>query len=223
MKRLIVFDMDGVLVDPTESFRRTVIETVRHFSGRETTFERIAEIKNEGGYNDDTDVTLRILADFGHTVARAEVEAVGHRVFWGRDRDGLILAECPLTDEALLGRLAAAARLAIFTGRGPNTARHTLRRFYGSIEFAPVVTSDMPLALKPAPDGLLHILKAHPEAEPLYVGDTVDDARAARLAGVPFVGVAAPDAPLRAQTVALLRAEGARTVFESVGQLEEVL
>ncbi len=33
-RRLIVFDMDGVLVDVSESYRETIVRTVEHFTGR---------------------------------------------------------------------------------------------------------------------------------------------------------------------------------------------
>lgn len=221
--QVIVFDMDGVLVDPTESFRRAVIETVRHFTGQETTFADIAAIKNEGGYNDDADVALRLVEELGGKATRDEVEEVGHRLFWGDDRDGLILAERWLAADGVLERLSERAQLAIFTGRGPNTARHSLARFCPAIDFDPIVTSDMPFALKPAPDGLLHVMEKHPDAEPLYVGDTIDDARAARAAGVPFVGIAASDAHYREETIALFEAEGARAIVESINELEPAL
>ena len=35
MNRTLVFDMDGVLVDVTDSYRATIVETVRHFTGIE--------------------------------------------------------------------------------------------------------------------------------------------------------------------------------------------
>lgn len=221
--KVIVFDMDGVLVDPTESFRRAVIETVRHFTGQETTFAKIAAIKNEGGYNDDTDIALRLVEELGGRATREEIELVGRRLFWGNDREGMIQAERWLVRDGVLERLRERARLAIFTGRGTNTARHTLERFCPEIDFDPIVTSGMPLALKPAPDGLLHILEKHPGAEALYVGDTIDDARAARAAGVPFVGVAASDAHYREQTVMLFEAEGARAVVQSINEFEGAL
>ena len=221
--KLVVFDMDGVLVDPTESFRRVVLDTVRHFTGRETTFARIAQIKNEGGYNDDADVALRIVQEFGATATRDEIEDFGMRLFWGENRDGTILNERWLAGEGTLERLSEIAKLAIFTGRGPRTAHHTLGRFCPAIDFDPIVTSDLPLALKPAPDGLLHILQKHPDAEPVYLGDTIDDARSARSAGVPFVGVVAEDAPHRDETIALFEAESAKAIIESVNELEALL
>jgi HAD superfamily phosphatase len=33
MKPLLVFDMDGVLVDVTESYRETIAQTVERFTG----------------------------------------------------------------------------------------------------------------------------------------------------------------------------------------------
>ena len=48
---LIVFDMDGVLVEVTESYRDTIIATVKHFTGREITNLMIQEYKNSGGFN----------------------------------------------------------------------------------------------------------------------------------------------------------------------------
>ena len=40
-KPLIVFDMDGVLVDVTESYRESIAQTVKHFTGVEVTREQI--------------------------------------------------------------------------------------------------------------------------------------------------------------------------------------
>jgi phosphoglycolate phosphatase-like HAD superfamily hydrolase len=56
-----------------------------------------------------------------------------------------------------------------------------------------------------------------------YVGDSVDDARCARAAGVPFIGVAAAASPGREALVALFEAEGARAVVDDINSLEEAL
>lgn len=220
---LIVFDMDGVLFDPTDSFRQGVIEIVRRLTGRETTHARITEIKHEGGYNDDADVALRIAREFGFETSREEIVALGERLFWGANGDGLILRERRLFADGLLERFASRAQLAIFTGRDGAAARFSLERFCPDIDFDPIVTSDGLENLKPAPDGLLRAIERHPGRRPVYFGDTVDDARAARAAGVPFVGVAAADAPMRAETVKRLLAEGAFEIIESVNDAERLL
>ena len=68
--------------------------------------------------------------------------------------------------------------------------------------------------------------KARQRPEPakaFYVGDTVDDARCARAAGVPFIGIAAPSNPLYLDLVFLFQAEGAYAIVDDINYLEEVL
>ena len=45
--RVLIFDMDGVLVDPTDSYRQTLIDTVAHFSGKQLTQERHNSLADE--------------------------------------------------------------------------------------------------------------------------------------------------------------------------------
>ena len=62
---VLVFDMDGVLVDVTESYRETIRQTVRYFTGREIGNERIQDLKNAGGWTNDWAVAHRIIQDLG--------------------------------------------------------------------------------------------------------------------------------------------------------------
>ena len=75
---------------------------------------------------------------------------------------------------------------------------------------------------KPAPDGLLEIRNASGDSKLYYIGDTVDDARCARAAGVPFIGVAAPSNPRYLDLVFLFQAEGAFAIVDDINYLEEV-
>ncbi len=52
IKPLLVFDMDGVLVDVTESYRETIARTVGHFTGARPSNEQIQELKNSGSWNE---------------------------------------------------------------------------------------------------------------------------------------------------------------------------
>ena len=221
--RVLIFDMDGVLVDPTGSYRETLIETVAHFSGKRITQERIVEIKNRGGYNDDCMIARDVLRELGVDIGYDEVHVYFEQLFWGTGNNGMILRERWLVDTGVLSRLASSHRLAVYTGRPERAARFTLDRFASGTAFDPVVTSDHVENHKPAPDGLLRALDQLPGSEPVYVGDNIDDGRCARAAGIPFVGIAAANEPRRDEIVSLFEQDGARAVIESINELESVL
>jgi HAD superfamily phosphatase len=221
--KTLVFDMDGVLVDPTGSYRQALIDAVRHFSGHELTQQRIVEIKNEGGYNDLLPLGLRVLAELGLSVDVAAFTECFEGLFWGADCDGLIVQDRWLVRDGALERLGNHYRLAIYTGRPWRAAMRAIERFAPAIGFDPIITSDDVVNLKPAPDGLLKIAELLPAAELIYVGDNIDDARCARAAGVPFIGVAAPDRHRVADIEGLFRDEGALAVIGCVEEMEGVL
>ena len=54
--------------------------------------------------------------------------------------------------------------------------RNALRRFAGDLVFEPIVGMHEVERHKPAPDGLLQILRQNPGCQVTYIGDTVDDA-----------------------------------------------
>ena len=64
---------------------------------------------------------------------------------------------------------------------------------------------------------------ARPGVELHYVGDTIDDARSARAAGVLFYGIASPATGWSEELSRILRLEGASAVLADVNLLEEVL
>ncbi len=220
---VLVFDMDGVLVDPSQTFRRALIETVRHYCGVKVTQEDIVRIKNGGGYNNDADIAMTVIREAGVSVSARAVSNFGRELYWGRDGDGFIRDERWLVADGLLERLSGSRRLAIFTGRGTESAMHSLSRFASDVRFDPVITHEVVPDLKPAPAGLIEIGRQVPGTDMVYVGDNVDDQRSAIAAGVPFVGIASPDMPRHEETRALFERRGAAAVLESVNELEGVL
>lgn len=220
---LIVFDMDGVLVDVTESYRETIVRTVEHFAGVTLTHSQIQDYKNQGGFNDDWKLSHQVITQHGIAVEFQTVVDYFQGLFHGNGSDGLIQRERWMARDGLFDRLAARFDLALFTGRMRWEAEVTLRRFAPSLRFDPIVGMEDVTALKPAPDGLLKIAAAAGGRKIWYIGDTVDDARCARAAGVPFIGIASPGSPRRAELAALFEAENAAAVLDDINELESVL
>ncbi|MBV8708689.1 MAG: HAD hydrolase-like protein [Acidobacteriaceae bacterium] len=220
---VLVFDMDGVLVEVTESYREAIRETVKHFTGELVSHDLIQDFKNAGGWNNDWLLSQRLIADRGKNVDYAEVVEYFNAVFLGQNGDGLIRKEKWLPNPGLLGRLSEKVKLAIFTGRAKYEADATLNRHAPDIIFEPLVTDDSVPNPKPAPDGLQLIQSQYPNRNIWYLGDTVDDARSAQGAGVPFIGVSTPHNPRHAEIADLLRDYGALAVINDINQLEALV
>ena len=60
--KLVIFDVDGVLVDVRGSFHRSIIDTIHFFTGRRVTYAEIHQWKNRTGYNDDWRLTTDWIA-----------------------------------------------------------------------------------------------------------------------------------------------------------------
>jgi HAD superfamily phosphatase len=219
MSRMIVFDMDGVLVDVSDSYRETICQTVQHFSGKPVTRELVQEYKNRGGFNNDWLLSQTIARDLGAHVRLDEVARHFNSIFYG----GLMQRERWIPRDGLLESLAGDHRLAIFTGRPREEALITLRRFATEDTFAPLVGAEDVTNSKPDPEGLRNIQAAHPGVELVYIGDTVDDARSAAGAGVPFIGVAHPETYQLDRLLDLFRENDAAAVIGDVNLLPEVL
>jgi HAD superfamily phosphatase len=221
-KPLLVFDMDGVLVDVTESYRETIARTVDHFTGARPSNQRIQELKNEGGWNDDWKLSHHMVREAGIDAAFEDVKAHFQGLFLGNGDESLMQRERWVARPGALEKLNRQFRFALFTGRPKAEAEMTLRRFAPELKFSPVIGMHEVGKHKPAPDGLLEILKDEGGCKVYYVGDTVDDARAARAAGVPFIGVAAPSNPLYLDLVFLFQAEKAYAIVDDINFLDEV-
>jgi HAD superfamily hydrolase (TIGR01548 family) len=213
--QVLVFDMDGVLVDVTESYRETIVRTVEHFTGQTITRESIQDYKNQGGWNNDWLLSEKICHDLGVDVPYATIVEYFNYLFLDQ---GLIHRERWLPRDGLLDRLNEKFELAIFTGRTTEEAEITLNRQGVRERFLLITTNDVERE-KPAPDGLLKIAGLRPSKKLLYVGDTVDDARCAGAAKVPFIGIAATASPRRDQLLELFRQEGAIQILRDINEI----
>jgi HAD superfamily phosphatase len=224
---LIVFDMDGVLTEVSDSYREAVVQTVAHFTGKTVTRDLIQRYKNQGGWNNDWALSQKIAADLGFELAYADVVHRFNEIFLGRNGDGdppgLVHRERWFPNPGLLERLSEKHGIAIFTGRLRYEADISLGRFASALHFEPIVCADDVAIGKPAPDGLIAIQARKPGCKLVYVGDTIDDARSASAARVPFIGIAAETHSRRDDLIRLFQEERAIAILENVNEIETAL
>lgn len=213
--QMLVFDMDGVLVDVTESYRETIVRTVEHFTGKTISRDSIQDYKNQGGWNNDWLLSQKICRDLGVDIPYPTVVEYFNYLFLDQ---GMIHRERWLPRNDFLNRLGERFDFAIFTGRTTEEAEITLNREGVRDRFFLVSANDVQCE-KPSPEGLLKIAALNPSKKLLYVGDTVDDARSSKAAYVPFIGIASRHSPRRDELVDLLRLEGAIQVIEDINEL----
>lgn len=220
---LVVFDMDGVLVDVRESFHRTILQTVRHFTGRRVRRAEIQEWKNRSGYNDDWKLTTDWIRSLGDRASYDEVKRQFEGFYWGQKGKGNVTRERWLLARGRLRRWARRVELAIFTGRSRRELQHTLERFGVERYFPKTVTMDDVKRPKPYPEGLLRILDGGDPSAALYLGDNIDDALAAQRCRMNFVAVLPHSSQSHRLCAARLRRAGARIILDNVNELEKWL
>ncbi len=220
---VIIFDIDGVLVDVRGSFHRTTLETVQFFTGKRVTRKQLQRWKSQSGFNDDWKLSTAWVRSLGGDTPYEEVKRKFVEIYWGRNGEGNVAREKWLLPRASLGRLAKRAELALFTGRVHAETDYTLDRCCVREFFRQIITVEDVKRPKPDAEGLLKILKGRDPAAALYIGDNIDDALASRAAGVPFLGVLPRNSEARRQRLAQLRKSGAMAVLNHVDEVEKWL
>ena len=62
---VLIFDIDGVLADVSASYRLAIRKTSKFFTRADISFQEIQGYKNKGGFNNDWDLTERIIRERG--------------------------------------------------------------------------------------------------------------------------------------------------------------
>jgi HAD superfamily phosphatase len=191
--KILIFDVDGVLVDVRQSFWRSALDTVHFLTGKRVTWPELHRWKNQPGNNDDWTMVSRWATALGTPTSYEQARDAFQQFYWDSNgRAGNVRREKILVTPAQIGRWAKRFELNLFTGRTRREFSYTFDKWPGTHFFREVVTMDDVPRKKPHPDGLLKILGRRSPADALYVGDNVDDVLAARAAGIRFVGILPP-------------------------------
>jgi len=220
--KAIIFDIDGVLIDVSQSYRIAIKKTAEFFLGRILSMNDVEEVKNRG-INDDCDAAELLIRENGGDFKKSVIIKKFGEYYLGRDFDGLVKDEKCLINEKVLKKLKK-YKLAVFTGRPKEEADYGLKRFNIKKYFNAVVVKENVKEGKPNPEGLLKIIKKLKVKNNgvVYVGDNLADLRVAKNAGVNFIGVCPPNVD-KAYLKGLLKSEGAEIVLNNVNEIVKVI
>jgi histidinol-phosphate aminotransferase len=220
----LLFDMDGVLVDVSSSYRSTVKKTAEFFLKKNVSLAKIDGYKFQTGFNNDWHVTRAIIQEQKKRVSLEEIIKIFQKLYWGKNGKGLISEEKWLLPKTILKKLARHYQLAIITGRPKKEANFVLEKFDVKKYFSALVTKeDVGQKTKPDPYGILLALKKINAKRAAYIGDIPDDMRAASQAGAIPVAILPAKKKKRKRLESLLKKAGAKYIVQDISSILEVL
>ena len=192
---LILFDIDGVIRDVTNSYRLSVQKTVLKYCKWEPSTYNIDELKNEGIWNNDWDLTLEIIKRFINknklslkTPSRDNVIKDFEKLYFGCNPNenhtkwtGFINNEKLLVDKKFFNFLTLnQIKWGFVSGAEEPSAKYILENRL-SLKKPPLIAmNDAPD--KPNPEGFLKLANklleedfGHNCPPVAYVGDTIAD------------------------------------------------
>jgi len=187
--QLLIFDVDGVLVDVKETYWRSGLQTVQALTGKKVTWAEFHEWKRQPGNNDDWMMVSRWATALGVPTTYEQARLAFQPFYWGRNGEaGNVVKEKLLVTPRIIQKWAQQRELNLFTGRTRQEFTYTFERWPAARCFRTVITMD-DAKKKPDPEGLRLILGEREPQAALYLGDNIDDALAAKAAGMPFMAI----------------------------------
>ncbi len=190
LPKILIFDVDGVLVDVRRSYWLSGLETMRFLTGKRHSWAELHKWKSKPGNNDDWNMVSNWATALGQPTTYEEAREAFQQFYWGKNgKPGNVRKEKFVVTPGQIERWGKRFELNLFTGRTRQEFSYTFDRWAGARYFRNVITMDDVKRKKPYPDGLLKILGRRDPDTALYVGDNIDDALAARDARVPFMAI----------------------------------
>ncbi len=121
----VVLDIDGVLIDVADSYRRAIVESIEHVYGETIEYDDIQRFKNAGGFNNDWELTYAAAL---YVLARREKPRLSIETYTGliaASGGGPAAAETAIADE-----LDPAAREQILSEWDRDRLRDVFQQLY---------------------------------------------------------------------------------------------
>jgi len=221
--QILIFDVDGVLVDVRGTYWRTALQTVQHLTGKRVTYAELHRWKSKPGYNDDWNMVTAWANALGKQISYDEARNAFERFYWGsHGTPGNIANEKLVITPGQIEKWASCYELNLFTGRTRQEFSYTFQNWPAIRHFRTTITMN-DARKKPHPEGLQKILGGRDPNSALYLGDNIDDALAAREAGVPFMAIIAAGEHHYRQRAARFRELGALALLPRATELNRWL
>jgi len=186
----LIFDMDGVLVDVSRSYREAIRQTASYFLERSVLMSEVDEIKSKVEMNNDWDATYALINN--PTISYEGVKSYFQSIYLGNDqKSGLINNERLLISKQKLQSLKNKyKKLGIATGRPKIEAKYVINKNQLSTLFDCVIALEDVVNSKPSPDSIRMVIEKLNLKQTVYIGDSPSHVIAAERAKIPsiFVG-----------------------------------
>jgi histidinol-phosphate aminotransferase len=203
---IIGFDMDGVLIDTSDSYDKCIMETVKYFTKKSITASNISNLRSKGGFNNDWDLSQGLIKQLGFGVELIIIIDKFQDYYQVYKNNEVNL----LTDKSLINK---AYTTAIITGRPKAEAHAGVKQLGITPDY--IISADDVSQQKPSPEGIDWLKNKVGKSHMWFCGDTVDDMQAGVAADCLCVGIGADRDNLYKA--------GADIVLENINQLEELL
>lgn len=181
----LIFDMDGIIVDVSRSYREAIRQTAGYFLGRNVLKAEVEEIKSKIGMNNDWDASYALINKPG--INYETIKDYFQKIYL----EDLINNEKLMIPKQKLKLLKNKyKKLGIATGRPKKEAEYVIKKNKLEKIFDCIVALEDVVNSKPSPDSLLAVIKKLDLKQTVYIGDSPSDVLAARAAQIPsiFVG-----------------------------------
>ncbi len=185
----LIFDMDGVIVDVSRSYREVIRQTVGYFLKRNVLMSEVDAIKNKIGMNNDWDATYALINK--PIISYVAVKSYFQTLYLGNNKNiGLIDNEKLLIPKQKLRLLKNKyKKLGIATGRPKKEAEYVIKKNKLEEIFDCIIALEDVVNSKPSPDSLLAVIKKLNLKQTVYIGDSPSDVIAAERANIPSIFV----------------------------------
>src|SRR5262249_39591753 len=132
LPEILIFDVDGVLVDVRQSFWRSALETVHFLTGKRVTWPELYSWKNRPGNNDDWTMVSRWATALGKPTSYEQARDAFQQFYWDTDgRPGNVRRERILITAKQLKQWSKCFELNLFTRRTGREFSFTFHKLQG--------------------------------------------------------------------------------------------